>query len=275
MIFNSMNLFSILLLGLFFQSFAIGTSAVIASEESRLIQLLATKECRQCELASSDLVHSDLTRVDLHGAILINANLNNSNLDYADLSQSDLTSASLNGASLIGANLKGAILNSTDLRNANLTDASYDKGALSNTLWSNAIGIKHELLTYRELHNAGSEYIAINNFPKAEYFFNLAINKNPTLSDSYLALAFTNLKLGKITQAIVSLNRAKNNYDLRQDDLLVTEISLLIDVLSQETSKKPLGNGLGSKILSSAISSLSIFANPLFNLPQPKVSVSY
>ena len=70
--------------------------------DEALIQLLQTKQCRQCQLADVNLVHAQLQDADLEGAKLQRANLSQARLDGANLRGADLSFTSLHGASLLG-----------------------------------------------------------------------------------------------------------------------------------------------------------------------------
>lgn len=123
-----------------------------AFQQKDLDKLLATGECKWCDLRKADLSGSKLQGAQLAGAVLSNANLSGADLSGADLSGAVLSGANLTGADLsgaymrsayfYGANLSGANLSKTTLDKANLKDAELSgvilSGAsLSGTIWRN------------------------------------------------------------------------------------------------------------------------------------------
>ena len=219
------------------------------SRRNDTILLLSNSSCVKCNLKNAELVHADLTDKNMFGSDFTGANLNNAILDGSDLSNTDLTNANLNGASLRNVNFSGAKLSGTDMRNSDLTGALLDFGALSNAFWKDSRGISLDTLSYMELHNAGAESIEYGLFPKAEYYFMLAIDKNPNSLDSLMALAYTQIQLGKIPNAIENLEIARQEYILRKDELIVMNIDNLQENLKFKPTKKTIGNGLGSLVL--------------------------
>ena len=237
------------------------------SKRNDTILLLGNRSCIQCNLKNAELVHADLTDKNMFGSDLTGANLNNAILDGSDLGNTNLTNANLNGASLRNVNFSGANLSGTDMRNSDLTGALLDSGALTNAFWKDSFGIDLDSLSYRELHNAGAEAIEYRLFPKAEYYFRLAIDKKSNSLESLMALAYTQIQLGKIPNAIENLKIARQGYILRKDEFTVMNIDNLQENLEFKPTKKTIGNGLGSLVLTKALSSLSLFAKPLFSIP--------
>lgn len=82
-------------------------------QQKHIKQLLATRECRGCNLTQVSLKGMDLQGVNLEGA----------NLVGADLQGSKLGNANLKGANLTGANLQGSDLGCMGISlNLNATD---------------------------------------------------------------------------------------------------------------------------------------------------------
>lgn len=73
-------------------------------------QLLATKQCQNCDLSNKNLTKANLYKANLSGANLSGANLDGADLSGADLSGANLLGANLNGANLLGTNLAGATM---------------------------------------------------------------------------------------------------------------------------------------------------------------------
>ena len=128
---------------LFISTFSFTNTAQAANSQD-VRELLATKQCQNCDLSGAGLVMSDLSGADLRGA-----NLSGANLSRANLSGADLRDANLSGAGLFGANLTGAKLNSSDLRNAKLINANLDSANIKNanlsgTNLTNALNLTEE-----------------------------------------------------------------------------------------------------------------------------------
>ena len=242
--------------------------------QEQIILLLSKKVCKACDLRNADLVHADLRNRDLSGSDFTGANLNNSILDGSKLENVNLTDANLNGASLRYSDLSGAVLNGTDLRNSDLTGIKFDTGALSKAYWRNSIGVELKILSYEELHNAGSEFLEDSLFQKAEYYFDLASKKNVASPISLMALAYTQIKLGKLSLAQFNLKKAQNIYIANNNEFMIENISSLKKTLDYKPTKPLPGNGIGSKIIQTSLSSLSLFARPVFTIPQ-SFTISY
>ena len=236
-------------------------------DDEGIMHLLSERVCKKCNLRYLDLVHADLKNIDVSGSSLEGSNLNNAILDGSKFLNTDLTDVSFNGASLRNANFIGAKIVGTDFRNSDLTGANFDPGSLSFSYWDNAIGIDFNQLSYTELHNAGAESISRNLFAKAELFFDLAAKKNIYNPSSLMALSYTQIQLGKFDLAINNLNSAAEIYKKQNDMDMLNNINKLKDNLLFDGPSQSTGNGLGSTILSTFLSSISMFAQPVFNIP--------
>ena len=84
----------------------------LAFDAAHLTQVMAGRDCPEC-----DLSHADLDHIDLAGANLAGANFTGANLRAADLRGVDLSNALLTGAVLHGAILRAALLDSTEMSN--------------------------------------------------------------------------------------------------------------------------------------------------------------
>jgi uncharacterized protein YjbI with pentapeptide repeats len=111
------------------------------TKSAALKRLLATNECKNCDLANANLENANLARASLEGANLTNANLKNANLQQAtlkntymlgaNLEQANLTQAELDGANLTLASLNKSILSDANLQGANLQKASLQQANLT------------------------------------------------------------------------------------------------------------------------------------------------
>ena len=238
------------------------SSTAMASTDAALIRLLETKSCRQCHLADADLMHADLRDATLEGAALQRANLSQARLDGADLRQSDLSFTSLRGASLRGADLRGSKLYGTDLRSADLTGARLDQAALEQSHWSGAKGISEGARSHAGLHNAGVDAALSGRWSTAEQLFSAAIQTNPEEPLSWVARGLSRGEQGKADLAASDLAHAGRLFD-QQGDAVKAEQLLQA---SKKVYAKPdqpggqSGNGMGSMLLSGAISAAQALA---------------
>jgi len=228
--------------------------------DAALIRLLDRGSCRRCNLPDVDLVHADLRDADLQGAQLQRANLSNARLDGADLSGTDLSFTSLAGASLRGTDLRGARLIGTDLTQADLSGALLDAGALSQSHWQQAVGIRSTEQSYAELHNAGVAAALAGRQPEAERYFNEAIIKQPDAAISWVGRGISRSRQGKQAQAAHDLNYASTLYAAMGDSALAEELKLASTSLSDKPAQQNSGNGAGSALLGSGLAALRMLA---------------
>ena len=242
-------------LGLVVALFCTGTVSPAAPKgDDALMQLLQTRNCPECHLADVDLVHAQLQDADLAGAKLERANLSQARLDGANLRGADLSFTSLNGASLRGADLQGSTLLGTDLRDVDLTGASLDLDALESAHWSGAIGLQAHAQSHASLHNAGVTATEVNRWREAEGLFGLAILKRPEAAESWIARGITREQLGKRQLAIRDYNYARNLYTQDGNIEAAEQLELASKSLEDKVPLKQSGNGAGSAILTSILS---------------------
>jgi serine/threonine protein kinase len=105
-------------------------SPQIAITPDAVVQLLTTRECRNCNLRGADLSGTNLRSVDLKGADLRGANLRNADLRSSSLENVNLTDADLRNADLRGADLKDADLTATKLEGANLNSTDFRRAIM-------------------------------------------------------------------------------------------------------------------------------------------------
>jgi uncharacterized protein YjbI with pentapeptide repeats len=158
-----------------------------AANLEHLRQLLATKNCQNCDLTGAGLVMADLSGADLTGANLSGANLSRANLSGADLRGANLSGAGLFGANLSGANLHGVTLMGTDLRSTYLTNAKLTDVNLSAANLQGAIGIPLQIAKPEEFYAWGVVEAEKGNQQQAIDYFNQAIATKPDYAGAYLA----------------------------------------------------------------------------------------
>ena len=239
-----------------------GFQPVSGQSNDDLIRLLSSKNCRQCRLTDSDLMHADLRDSNLNQAKLQRANLSQSRLDGANLSGSDLSFTSFQGASLRGADLRGSRLFGTDLRGSDLTGALLDEGALEQSHWSGAQGISKGARSHAGLHNAGVDAAQAGRWPDAEKLFNAAIEAQPDEPLSWVARGLSRGEQGKNDLASRDLAHAGRLFAEQGDqvkaDQLMAASRKVYD--SPDDPAAPKGNGVGSALLSGALSAAQALA---------------
>ena len=240
----------------------LGTLPAAANSGEDLIRLLQTNSCEKCRLADADLMHVDLRDADLHAAKLQRANLSRARLDGADLSGSDLSFTSLQGASLRGADLRGSHLFGTDLRGSDLTGALLDKGALEQSHWAKAKGITEGARSHAGLHNAGVDAARDGRWPDAERLFSAAIESEPNEPLSWVARGLSRGEQSKNDLASRDLAHAGRLFadqgDQVKADQLLAASRKVYDLPDDPAAPK--GNGVGSTLLSGALSAAQALA---------------
>lgn len=171
------------------------TTAVQAANPEHVRQLLATKQCQNCDLSGAGLVMADLSGADLSGANLALANLSRANLTGADLRGANLTSASLFGANLNGAKLSGATIAATDLRNAYLYNVELTNVAFNSANLQGAAGIPSQIATPDEFYALGVAAGEKGNQQQAIDYFNQAIAIKPDYAGAFLARGIARYQL--------------------------------------------------------------------------------
>ena len=237
-------------------------SPAIAGDEQDLIQLLESRQCPACQLNDADLTHADLRDADLKGAQLQRANLSQAQLDGADLNGSDLSFTSLQGASLRGTDLRGSRLIGTDLRRTDLTGALLDQHALEQSHWGGARGVVQGARSHAGLHNAGVDAAQAERWPEAEQLFNAAIEANPDEPLSWVARGLSRGEQGKDDLASRDFAHAGELFaeqgDMVKADQLRQASRRVYDV--QNNTDAPTGNGVGSALISGALSTAQALA---------------
>ena len=237
-------------------------SPATAGNEQDLIRLLESRHCPTCQLNDVDLTHADLRNANLNSAYLQRANLSQAQLDGADLSGSDLSFTSLKGASLRGTDLRNSRLIGTDLRRTDLTGAQLDPNALDQSHWDGARGVIKGARSHQGLHNAGVDAAQGGRWSEAEQLFNAAIQANPDEPLSWVARGLSRGEQGKDDLASRDLAHAGQLFadqgDMVKADQLKEASKLVYN--SEKQAGTPSGNGIGSVLLSSALSTAQAIA---------------
>ena len=228
--------------------------APLTARADDVIALLEAGSCPSCKLADADLTHAELRDANLKSAQLQRANLSRARLDGADLSGSDLSFTSLQGASLRGANLRGANLYGTDLRDADLSGVQLDANALEMAHWSGATGLPANAQSHAALHNAGVTAAEGGRWQAAEELFGKAIARKPVTAESWIARGISREKLGKRQLAIQDFSYAGSLYETKGDIQTAEQLKEAAAALKERITKPEGGNGAGSAVLNTLIS---------------------
>ncbi|MFQ4146657.1 pentapeptide repeat-containing protein [Chlorogloeopsis sp. ULAP02] len=159
----------------------------VAANSEHIRQLLANKQCRDCDLSGAGLVMADLSNANLRGANLAGANLSRANLSGADLSSTNLSGAGLFGANLSGAKLNGATLVGTDLRSTYLVNAEMTGVNLSSANLQGALGVPLQIAKSEDFYAWGVAEAQKGNHQQAIDYFEQAIAIKPDYAIVYLA----------------------------------------------------------------------------------------
>ncbi|MCF4968292.1 pentapeptide repeat-containing protein [Nostoc sp. CMAA1605] len=163
------------------------TNTAQAVNPEHLKQLLATKQCQNCDLSNAGLVMADLSGANLSGANLTGANLSRANLSSADLRGANLSGAGLFGANLNAAKLGGANLANADLRSSYLGNTEFTGAYVTGANFQGAVGIPLQIATADEFYALGVAEGQKGNQRQAITYFNQAIAIKPEYAGAYLA----------------------------------------------------------------------------------------
>ena len=253
-------------------SFAVTDPAISGAEED-LIQLLESRQCSACQLNDADLTHADLRDAVLKGAHVRRANLSQAQLDGADLRNSDLRFTSLQGASLRGADLRNSNLIGTDLRHADLTGALLDQHALDQAHWDGARGVADGARSHAGLHNAGVEAAQAGRWPMAEQLFNAAIEAQPDEPLIWLARGLSRGEQGKADLASRDFAYDGELFPKQGDMVNANQLKEASRRVydSPDSRDNPRGNGVGSTLISGALSTVQALAPIAFKTLMPMI----
>lgn len=163
------------------------TAIAQAANSEQVRQLLATKECQNCDLTGAGLVMADLSGANLSGANLTGANLSRANLSGADLRGANLSGAGLFGVNLSAAKLSGANLAGADLRNTYLANAELTSAYIDGANFQGAVGIPSQIAPPEDFYAWGVAEAQKGNQQQAINYFTQAIAAKPEYAGAYLA----------------------------------------------------------------------------------------
>lgn len=211
-------------------------------------QLLATKQCPNCDLSGAGLVLANLAGANLAGANLARANLSRADLTGADLTGANLAGTSLNGANLAGANLTGANLTGTDLRDAYLTGAILTETPLNNAQLLGVRGLPSNVGSAVDFYRLGIEEAKAGNYVDAINHYNQAIRLEPRLAAAFFARSMAKADLGDLQGAVADAKQAQELYGrLRSPEgvQVSTELVQVLEARLNPEDNQPKGGFLG------------------------------
>ncbi len=242
--FNAVTLSAMLL--------AIGVASPAYAENLEQIQqLLATKQCRSCDLSRAGLVLARLNGANLTQSNLSGANLSRAVLSGADLRDTNLAGASLNGADLSGAILVGADLRGADLRGAFLSGADLTGANLTNAALQGAIGLPSTAGDPEDFYRWALQATKQRNYETAIGHFDQVIIRKPDHALAYLGRAIARLELGdkegavkdgEVASTLFSQQGHTENADAAQ--------KLVQGIKNPPKERKESNGGLGQSLIS-------------------------
>lgn len=183
-----------------------------AAESEHTRQLLATKQCQNCDLSGAGLVLANLAGANLSGANLSGANLSRANLSGADLSGANLSGASLFGANLSGANLSSTDLAVADLREAYLVNADVLSANLNGANLQGAVGIPTQIVKAEDYYSWGKIQGQKGDYQGAIAQFERALSIDSKYADAYMARSAARYQLFDRNGAIQDAQQAEKLY---------------------------------------------------------------
>lgn len=212
-------------------------------------QLLATRQCPNCDLGGAGLVLANLTGANLKGADLSGANLSRANLSGADLSGANLTGTSLFGVNLSGANLSGANLVGADLRSAFLGGANLLSANLSGAQLLGVRGMPDNIGTAEDFYRLGVFEAQAGNYRNAIDYYDRALNLKSDLAAVYFARSMSRADLGDFAGATADAARAQQLFATQgnpQGEELSKQLTQAIVARQKPTEPRTGGGNFGS-----------------------------
>lgn len=221
----------------FLTAISLTTTAQAANSE-QLRQLLATKQCQNCDLSNAGLVMADLSGANLSGANLTGANLSRANLSGADLRGANLSGAGLFGVNLSEAKLGGANLAGADLRNTYLTNTEFTGAYLNGANFQGAIGISAQVASPEEFYALGVAEAQKGNQKQAIDYFNQAIAIQPEYAGAYLARGIASYQILDRQRAFQDAQVAEKLFTSQKNEMGIQTAQAFIKELQTPYSDK-------------------------------------
>ena len=136
-----------------------------------------------------------------------------------------------------------------------------DAGALDQSHWQGARGIGRGLRSHASLHNAGVDAALSGRWMEAERLFSAAILDNPQEALSWVARGLSRGEQGKNDLAGRDLAHAGLLFEQQGDPIKADQLKQASTrVHEPAAADEPTGNGLGSAVLGSALSTIQALA---------------
>lgn len=210
---------------------AISVIPPASANTEQIQQLLATKDCQNCDLSGAGLVMANLSGANLSGANLSGANLSRANLSGANLVGANLVGTSLFGANLSGAMLSGSDLSAADLRDTFLVNANLTGTQLAGANLQGAVGIPPQVGNAEDFYGWGIVQGKRGDPEGAIAYFNQALSIQPDYAAAYLARGVARYQLYDRPGALQDAKQAEklftvqaNNEGLQTAQLFITEL---------------------------------------------------
>ncbi|MBR8836789.1 MAG: pentapeptide repeat-containing protein [Stigonema ocellatum SAG 48.90 = DSM 106950] len=224
-----------------------------AANPEQIRQLLANKQCQNCDLSGAGLVMADLSGANLRGANLAGANLSRGNLSGADLRGANLSGTVLFGVNLSGAKLGGAILLGTDLRNTYLVNAELTGVNINDANLQGAVGIPLQVAKPEEFYAWGVAEAQKGHQQQAIDYFNQAIATKTDYAGAYLARGVARYqsfdRQGALKDTLVAVKLFKSQNDtagLQTAQAFIQELQTPLDPTKISAGKPSLMDLVGS-----------------------------
>ena len=142
-----------------------------------------------------------------------------------------------------------------------LAGAQLDDGALEQAHWQGARGISEGVRGHAALHNAGVTAAEHGQWERAESLFSAAISAEPDEPLSWVARGLCRGELGDFAKASKDLAYAGQLFEDQGDTTKAKQLKLASkNTYSPTPERSKDGNGIGSAILSSALSAFQSLA---------------
>jgi uncharacterized protein YjbI with pentapeptide repeats len=214
-------------------------------------QLLATKQCPQCDLSRAGLVFAQLAGANLQGANLSGINLSRANLQGADLRGANLGGASLFGANLGGAKLDGAQLGGADLRESYLGGATLTGATLDQAMLQGSSGLSPTAGNAADFYRWAIAEGQQKNYGRAVENFTQALVRKADYAEAYLGRSGARLNLGDRDGALADAEQAEKWFTI-QGKAKESQLAqaLVKEIKTPPPKERTGGNNFGSNLLS-------------------------
>lgn len=221
-------------------------------------QLLATRQCPNCELTSAGLVLAQLSGANLAGANLAGANLSQANLAGANLTGANLAGATLSGANLAGAKLTSANLQGTDLTRSYLVGADLTGTQIEMALIRGAIGLPTTAGTPEMFYQMAMEAGKRKQYEQAIENFNQVLMRKPDSAPAFIGRAMARLELGDEKGAIQDSEQAAALFERQGDANSAKSAGTLAQTLKNPPKARS-GGGFGQALINVVGGLLQLF----------------